>query len=190
MFTLGIVLGEIGERIPVWNKYCGGGALLVFFVCGLLSHLHILPECVVENATGWMNDYSFLNLFISFLIVGSLLGLDRKLLIRSSSLFLPTILAGVAGAVLFGALGGMLFGVNPLLVVTSYVLPIMGGGAGIFLTGGFFVLAQLFAKKILPSVAGVSIPSFAYLISYAQISSRIGGAMILLIASRIFSFLR
>ncbi len=32
MFVLGIVLGEIGERIPIWKTYCGGGAVLVFVV--------------------------------------------------------------------------------------------------------------------------------------------------------------
>lgn len=256
MFTIGILLGELGERIPIWNKYCGGGAILVFLVCGLMSHFGVLPECVVKNATGWMNEYSFLNLFISFLIVGSLLGLDRKLLIKSSALYLPAIIAGVIGSIVFGALGGILFGKDPVQVVMAYVLPIMGGGAGagaipmaqvyadvtgedpagylsfalailavgnivsvafaailqtvgilvpklsgngelvrntakkvetekketvnvtiddlgagIFLTGGFFILAQLFAKKILPSVAGVSIPNFAYLIIFAALAN-------------------
>ncbi len=256
MFTIGILLGELGERIPIWNTYCGGGAILVFLVCGLMSHFGVLPECVVKNATGWMNEYSFLNLFISFLIVGSLLGLDRKLLIKSSALYLPAIIAGVIGSIIFGALGGILFGKDPVQVVMAYVLPIMGGGAGagaipmaqvyadvtgedpagylsfalailavgnivsvafaailqtvgilvpklsgngelvrnaakkvetekketvnvtmddlgagIFLTGGFFILAQLFAKKILPSVAGVSIPNFAYLIIFAALAN-------------------
>ena len=203
-----------------------------------------------------MNEYSFLNLFISFLIVGSLLGLERKLLIKSSALYLPAIIAGVVGSIVFGALGGILFGKDPVQVVMAYVLPIMGGGAGagaipmaqvyadvtgedpagylsfalailavgnivsvafaailqtvgilvpklsgngelvrdaakkvetekketinvtmddlgagIFLTGGFFILAQLFAKKILPSVAGVSIPNFAYLIIFAALAN-------------------
>ena len=256
MFTIGILLGELGERIPIWNTYCGGGAILVFLVCGLMSHFGVLPECVVKNATGWMNEYSFLNLFISFLIVGSLLGLDRKLLLKSSALYLPAIIAGVIGSIIFGALGGILFGKDPVQVVMAYVLPIMGGGAGagaipmaqvyadvtgedpagylsfalailavgnivsvafaailqtvgilvpklsgngelvrdaakkvetekkeavnvtmddlgagIFLTGGFFILAQLFAKKILPSVAGVSIPNFAYLIIFAALAN-------------------
>ena len=256
MFTIGILLGELGERIPIWNKYCGGGAILVFLVCGLMSHFGVLPECVVKNATGWMNEYSFLNLFISFLIVGSLLGLDRKLLVKSSALYLPAIIAGVIGSIVFGALSGIPFGKDPVQVVMAYVLPIMGGGAGagaipmaqvyadvtgedpagylsfalailavgnivsvafaailqtvgilvpklsgngelvrntakkvetekketvnvtiddlgagIFLTGGFFILAQLFAKKILPSVAGVSIPNFAYLIIFAALAN-------------------
>ena len=255
MFTLGIILGEVGERIPVWNKYCGGGAILAFLVCGFLTFKGLMPESVVEISKGWMNDYSFLNMFIAFLVVGSLLGLDRNVLIKSSALYLPVILAGLAGAALLGILGGMIFGKSPVEILTAYVLPIMGGGAGagavpmaqvyadvtgqdsggylsfalailavgnivsvafavilnlvgelapaltgkgelvrsgksievkktaeikptmddvaagIFLTSGFFILAQLVAKKILPSVFGVAIPNFAYLIIFAALAN-------------------
>ncbi len=255
MFTLGIILGEVGERIPVWNKYCGGGAILAFLVCGFLTFKGLMPESVVEISKGWMNDYSFLNMFIAFLVVGSLLGLDRNVLIKSSALYLPAILAGLAGAALLGILGGMIFGKSPVEILTAYVLPIMGGGAGagavpmaqvyadvtgqdsggylsfalailavgnivsvafavilnlvgelapaltgkgelvrsgksievkktaeikptmddvaagIFLTSGFFILAQLVAKKILPSVFGVAIPNFAYLIIFAALAN-------------------
>lgn len=255
MFTLGIILGEIGERIPIWNKYCGGGAILAFLVCGFLTFKGLLPEGVVEISKGWMNDYSFLNMFIAFLVVGSLLGLDRDMLIKSSVLYLPAILAGLVGAGLLGTLGGMLFGKSPVEILTAYVLPIMGGGAGagavpmaqvyadvtgqdssgylsfalailavgnivsvifavilnvigelapsltgkgelvrsgrnieirkkeevkltmddvaagIFLTSGFFILAQLVAKKVLPSIGGVAIPNFAYLIIFAALAN-------------------
>lgn len=43
--------------------------------------------------------------------------------------------------------------------------------AGIFLTAGFFVLATLVAKKILPSIFGVAIPNFAYLIIFAALAN-------------------
>lgn len=42
-------------------------------------------------------------------------------------------------------------------------------GSAIFLIGAFFVLAQLTAKKILPSIFGVAIPNFAYLIIFAAV---------------------
>lgn len=255
MFTLGIILGEIGERIPIWNKYCGGGAILAFLVCGLLTFKGVMPESVIEISEGWMNDYSFLNLFIAFLVVGSLLGLDRDMLIKSSVLYLPAILAGLAGAAILGTIGGMIFGKSPFEILTAYVLPVMGGGAGagavpmaqvyadvtgrdssgylsfalailavgnivsvafavvlnaigefkpgwtgkgelvkkgktievekketviptmddvaagIFLTSGFFILAQLTAKKLLPSILGVAIPNFAYLIIFAALAN-------------------
>lgn len=255
LFTLGIILGEVGERIPIWNKYCGGGAILAFLVCGILTYKGLLPECVINVSKGWMSDYSFLNMFIAFLVVGSLLGLNRDILIKSSVLYLPAILAGLLGAALFGVVGGMAFGKSPTEILTAYVLPIMGGGAGagavpmaqvytdvtgkdsssylsfalailsvgnivsvafavvlnivgeflpswtghgqlvrsgkdikikekeavkitmddiaagIFLTAGFFILAQLTAKKILPSIFGVSIPNFAYLIIFAALAN-------------------
>ncbi|MBR0256693.1 MAG: hypothetical protein IJQ58_03065 [Synergistaceae bacterium] len=34
-------------------------------------------------------------------------------------------------------------------------------GAAIFVTAGFFILGTLTAKKLLPSIMGVSIPNFA-----------------------------
>lgn len=140
LFSLGIVLGEIGERIPIWNVYCGGGAILAFVVSGLLTYYNLLPECVVENATGWMSGYNFLNVFISLLIVGSLLGMDRKVLIKSGSLFIPAILASIVGAGVLGILGGLVIGKSPMEIITAYVLPIMGGGAG----AGAVPMAQVY----------------------------------------------
>ena len=256
LFTLGIFFGEIGERIPIWNKYCGGGAILAFLACGILTYFDLIPKNVVDITAGWMNEYSFLNLFIAFLVVGSLLGIDRKLLIKSSTLFLPTILAGLVGAGVLGMIGGLVFGKTPVEILTAYVLPIMGGGAGagaipmaqvyadvtggdssgylsfaiailavgnivailfavvlntvgvfmpkltgngelvkrtgkemvkeekekvtitmddvaagIFLTAGFFILANLVANKLLPTVFGVAIPNFAYLIIFATLAN-------------------
>lgn len=257
LFGIGIVLGEIGDHLPIWRDYIGGGALLAFIGAGLLNYFGLLPECVTKNAAGWINEYSFLNVFICFLIVGSLVGMDRKVLIKSGSLFIPAILASIVGAGLLGVIAGLLIGKSPIEMVTAYVLPIMGGGAGagaipmaqvysdvtgqdsasylsfalailalgnivsilmavvldlvgkkfpklagsdkllrdtskelftegkqvqaeatmddvgaaIFVTAGFFMLGQLMAKKILPSVFGVSIPNFAYIILFSALAN-------------------
>ena len=140
MFTLGIIFGELGEQLPIWNKYCGGGAILAFLACGILTYTNLMPKNIVSISKGWMSTYSFLNVFISTLVVGSLLGLDRKLLIKSGALYLPALLASLAVAALFGILGGLLFGIKPAEVVTAYVLPIMGGGAG----AGAIPMAQVY----------------------------------------------
>lgn len=258
LFLIGIILGEVGDHLPIWNSYCGGGAMLAFIGAGLLKYFDVLPECVTANADGWINGYSFLNVFIAFLIVGSLIGMDRKVLIKSGSLFIPTILASVAGAAILGILGGLVFGKTPVEMLTAYVFPIMGGGAGagaipmaqvysdvtgtdsasylsfalailalgnivailmavvldligrsfpkltggdellrsgkqieqeaekkeqikaddiaagIYITAGFFMLGQLMASKILPSIFGVSIPSFAYMILFAALANIFG----------------
>lgn len=260
MFTLGAIFGEAGERLPIWNKYCGGGAVLAFLGCGILVYNNVMPENILKVSKGWMNTYNFLNVFICCQVVGSLLGIERKVLLKSSLLYLPALLASLGGAALLGTLGGMLFGVSPVETLTAYVLPIMGGGAGagaipmaqvysdvtgkdssaylsfcmailavgnlaavafavildnvgrvfpaltghgqlmrqskaavaaeaaeekkvdatltmedigaaIFLIGAFFILAQLVAKKVLPTVFGVAIPNFAYMIIFATMAN-------------------
>lgn len=257
LFGIGIVLGEIGDRLPIWRDYIGGGALLAFIGAGLLNYFGLLPESVTVNAEGWINEYSFLNVFICFLIVGSLVGMDRKVLIKSGSLFIPAILAAIAGSAILGVLAGLVIGKSPIEMITAYVLPIMGGGAGagaipmaqvytdvtgedsssylsfalailalgnivsilmavvldlvgkrfpklaggerllrdnskelftgakkeeqpvtmddigaaIFVVSGFYMLGELMAKKVLPSVMGVSIPNFAYIILLAALAN-------------------
>ena len=130
LFAFGILIGEIGERLPIWNKFLGGGAMLCFLAAGLLKYFNLLPECVTNVSDGWINGYSFLNIFITFLVVGSLLGIDRDVLIKSGSLYIPTLLCSLLGACVFGVVAGLIFGNDPLYLITSYVLPIMGGGAG------------------------------------------------------------
>lgn len=256
LFAFGIFVGEIGERLPIWNQFLGGGAMLCFLAGGLMKYFNLLPECVTNVSDGWINGYSFLNVFITLLVVGSLLGIDRDVLIKSGSLYIPTLLCSLAGACLLGALAGMVFGHDPMYLITTYVLPIMGGGAGagavpmaqvysdvtgedpagylsfcmailglgnilailmavvldqfgrafpkltgngelmrakgktlevkekeaeqvtmddiaaaIFLSAGFFMLGQLVSKKILPTVFGVAIPNFAYMIIFAALAN-------------------
>mgnify|MGYP004473768617 FL=1 len=129
MFLLGIVLGEVGERIPIWKTYCGGGAVLAFIISGLLKYYNVFPECVVANVQGWMNEYNFLNVFIGIMIVGSLLGMDRKVLLKSGSRYIPAILAAILGAAVFSSIGAIIIGKSPVEVITTYMLPMMGGGA-------------------------------------------------------------
>ncbi|WP_313755906.1 2-hydroxycarboxylate transporter family protein [Tissierella sp.] len=253
MFFLGIIFGEIGDRIPIWNEYVGGGAILAFLGSAYLLYAGILPERAAESIKIFMDESDFLNLFISVLITGSILSVNRKLLMRALTGYIPAILAGIVGAFIFGIMGGLLFGVSPAEISMKYVLPIMGGGtgagaipmseiftsitgkdpseylsfafpiltianiicimvgallhklgekkpkltgngklvkgdnfdaedkdhefkitateiaAGLVLATGFYVLGNLMAKKILPSIGGVKIHAFAYMVIFVSL---------------------
>ena len=130
MFTLGIIFGEVGDRIPIWKDYVGGGAILAFLGSAYLVYKGIMPEDTVETITNLMKTSNFLNLFISVLITGSILSVNRKLLMKALTGYIPAILAGILGAFIMGILGGLIFGVSPATIATQYVLPIMGGGTG------------------------------------------------------------
>ena len=141
--ALAIGFYKLGELLPIWNTYIGGGLLMVFFGTSILQYLHVIPEeyatMVADIAQG---DFNLLTAFIVFLIVGSILALDRKILLRSFAGYIPAILGGLVGASLFGMVTGLIFGVGPVDMLVKYVLPIMGGGNG----AGAVPLSQLYEQ--------------------------------------------
>ncbi|MCC5909069.1 MAG: 2-hydroxycarboxylate transporter family protein [Clostridiaceae bacterium] len=139
LFFLGVTFGEIGDRIPIWNEYIGGGAILAFLGAAYLVYQGILPERYVDSTTNFMASTGFLTLFITVLITGSILSVNRKLLLRSFVGYIPAILGGIAGAMLLGGIAGLLMGVPFQEVVMRYVLPVMGGGNG----GGAIPLSEI-----------------------------------------------
>lgn len=130
--VFGILFGEIGDRIPIFNEYIGGGTVLVFLVAAVFGTYKLVPEKLLESIDIFYgeNPVNFLELFIPALIVGSVLSVDRKTLIKSIAGYIPLIIIGVIGASLGGVLMGLLFGKAPMDIVMNYVLPIMGGGTG------------------------------------------------------------
>lgn len=140
MLSIGLICNEIGERIPFWNSYIGGGLVLTFLVSACLFTYDIIPQTYADSMTMIMDDADFLSFFIIFLITGSILSLDRKLLLRSFAGYIPSIFGGLIGAGLLGILAGLLFGITPVDIVLRYVLPIMGGGNG----AGAVPLSQIF----------------------------------------------
>ena len=142
-FALAVVFNEIGERLPIWNNYIGGGLLMAFFGVAILKHFNVIPEAAINNINSFISDdANFLELFIVMLIVGSVLALDRDILLRSFAGYIPAILGGLAVACILGIVGGLIFGVNPADSVIKYVLPIMGGGNG----AGAVPLSQIYEQ--------------------------------------------
>lgn len=131
-FGLGVILYELGERLPIWNNYIGGGLLMAFFGTALLKFFNIIPEKTLENINRVISgdDVNLLEVYIIFLIAGSVLALDKDILLKSFVGYIPAILGGLAVAALFGVLVGLAVGVDPQTTIMKYVLPIMGGGNG------------------------------------------------------------
>ena len=140
MLAIGMVCNEIGERIPFWNSYIGGGLVLTFLVSACLFSYNLVPEKYAEGISLLMDDIDFLSFFIIFLIVGSILSLERKLMIRSFVGYIPAIFGGLIGAAVLGIVAGLPFGIDPVTVVIKYMLPIMGGGNG----AGAVPLSQIY----------------------------------------------
>ncbi len=130
MFSIGLVLYEIGERLPIWNDYLGGGSLLAFLGGAVLEHFEVLPVEYSEGITFFYDDYGFQTLFISLLIVSAVLGVNRKQLIKAFAGYVPAILGGVVVAAVLGVIAATIVGIDVRSAMSLYVLPTMGGGNG------------------------------------------------------------
>lgn len=95
MLAIGLICNEIGERIPFWNSYIGGGLVLTFLVSAFLFTYKLIPQKYADGMIMIMDDADFLSFFIIFLITGSILALDRKLLVRSFAGYIPAIFGGL-----------------------------------------------------------------------------------------------
>jgi CCS family citrate carrier protein len=130
MFVFGALFGEIGKRLPIFNKYIGGAPVMIFLVAAWFVHAGLLTQNEIDTVTAVMKKTDFLDLFIAVLITGSILAVNRTLLLKSLVGYIPTILAAVAGASVMGIVGGIIFGIPADRIMMLYVLPIMGGGNG------------------------------------------------------------
>ena len=143
--VFGLLFGEIGDRIPIWDEFIGGGTILVFVLAAVFGTYKLVPENFMKAVNIFYNKQPvyFLEMFIPALIVGSVLTVDRKTLIKSISGYIPLIIIGVVGASIGGIVVGFIFGKTPIDVMMNYVLPIMGGGTG----AGAIPMSEIWSSK-------------------------------------------
>ena len=125
----GFACAEIGKRIPLLNQM-GAAAILATFVPSYLVYAHLLPNPITASVTEFTKASNFLYLFISAIIVGSILGMDRRVLIAGFvKIFVPLALGSVvAGAV--GMTVATALGIEPRHAFFFIVVPILAGGVG------------------------------------------------------------
>lgn len=142
-FGLAVIFNELGERIPIWNTYIGGGLLLTFFGVAVLRQFGLIPQAGLDAINSFISDdANFLTFFIVMLIVGSVLGLEKDILLKSFAGYVPAILGGLAAATILGGITGAIFGIPFSDTLIKYTLPIMGGGNG----AGAVPLSQIYEQ--------------------------------------------
>jgi malate:Na+ symporter len=148
----------IGGLIP-WLKRLGGPALVAAFLPSYIVSRHWMPKNLVENITSFTTTTNFIYLFITAIIVGSILGMNRSQLLSGMLKIFVPLFAGSIVAITVGVLGGLAVGMklpDTLLVV---VIPVMAGGVGegvIPLSVGYAEIqhlnAGMFLARLLPVV--------------------------------------
>ena len=80
MFVLGIVFGEIGDRVKFIHDWMGGGPILCVFGPALLMYFGILPAGLKDIMKNFMDNINFFAFFISIMIAGRSYPCREKLL--------------------------------------------------------------------------------------------------------------
>lgn len=104
MFIIGAIFGEIGKRLPIFNKYIGGAPVMIFTVAAYFVYAGIFTQKEIDAISNVMDKSNFLNLFIAVLITGAILSVNRRLLLKSLLGYIPTILMGIVGASILASL--------------------------------------------------------------------------------------
>ena len=204
MIVIGSLLDLIGNKTPIIRSYFGGGAIVVLFGVALLHYWHLLPEIIMDadgnvvasymqlwkpfDLVGSINTFfkptgAFLDWYIAALITGSILGMNRKLLVKAAARYFPAIFGGLICAFALCGIFAKVMGYGTVKAILLIALPIMGGGMG----AGASPLSKIFdAAGTMTAAEALSIMTPAVAIGNA-ISIVLGGLMVKLLQGKFWN---
>jgi CCS family citrate carrier protein len=125
----GFTCAEIGKRIPLLNKV-GGSSLVTIFLPSYLVAAELLPKQLVQQVTTFTKSTSFIYLFITAVVVGSILSMDRRVLLQGFlKIFVPLAAGSIVG-LLVGGCVGWIVGIGFWRSILYVCVPVMAGGVG------------------------------------------------------------
>src|SRR6516164_9779608 len=128
----GFTCAEIGKRTPVLRNI-GAAAIFATFVPSALAYYKLLPTQIEKSVIEFTKYTNFLYLFIACIIVGSILGMDRKVLVQGFlKIFVPLAIGSIPLSVGYSEILG-----EPQGDIFAQVLPpvMLGSLTAILLAG-------------------------------------------------------
>lgn len=129
IMTMGVFFGQLGSRLPIL-KDIGGGAILCLMLPSILVFYGFFGPATIDATKMLMKEANFLYFVIASLVVGSILGMSRFILVQGMiRMFIP-LLVGTLAAVGSGLIVGKLVGYSFYHTFFFIIVPIIGGGIG------------------------------------------------------------
>lgn len=129
MMIMGMLLGDIGLRVPIL-KDIGGPAILSIFVPSILVFYNLINPAAIAAITSFTKTSNFLYFYIACLVSGSILGMVRSVLIQGFLRMFVPLLIGTIFSCIAGVAVGMLTGLGAYHSLFFVVIPIISGGIG------------------------------------------------------------
>ena len=146
MIVCGAILQELGDHLPIVNTFLGGGPVVIIFGMGYLRYMNFFgifdmfsgligkgayTATLLKNIDTFFKPAgAFLDFYIAALITGSILGMNRKLLVKAAARYFPAIFGAIAVSFGLAAFAGHVTGFGVVKAILLIALPIMGGGMG------------------------------------------------------------
>lgn len=143
MMGLGGLLIWIGNVIPIFSDF-GGGTILCILLPAVLVYAGILPENTSELAESFYSQFGFSDFIVAGLIVGSILGIKKEVLITVAVKMLIPLLATILLGALVAGILGQVFGFGFKYTILMMVAPIMASG----ITTGAIPLSEIYASNL------------------------------------------
>ena len=140
LMAIGGLFFWLGNTIPIVNTYLGGACLLPLLGASLLNFLGMIPEPLVKGTSVLMKG-GFQDMYISLLLVGSILVMDRKILLNATARYIPTVVGSQIFAIGFAMLAGLITGFGIPEALFDIAAPCMSGGSG----GAITTLPKLYS---------------------------------------------
>lgn len=142
LLSLGWLLGWIGGIIPGF-KAIGGSTILSMLVPSAMVYFNVIPENALAAVNRLMLEADFQNLYVYTLVLGSIMSLNRVILIRGLTRMVIPMVTGFVLALLIPSLIGAALGIGFLDSLFFIVAPVMSGG----LVVGVLPLAAGFSES-------------------------------------------
>ena len=175
LMAIGGLFFWLGNTIPIVNNYLGGACLLPLLGASFLNFIGLVPE-TLQNGTKVLMSGGFQDAYIAMLLVGSILVMDRKILLGATARYMPTILGSQVFALGFCMLAGLITGFGIPEALFNIGAPCMSGGSG----GAMTTLPKLYSDLAGTDMSGMA----GQFLCYASIANvlavvfaAVGGAL-------------
>lgn len=175
LMAIGGLFFWLGNTIPIVNNYLGGACLLPLLGASFLNFVGLVPE-TLQNGTKVLMSGGFQDAYIAMLLVGSILVMDRKILLGATARYMPTILGSQVFALGFCMLAGLITGFGIPEALFNIGAPCMSGGSG----GAMTTLPKLYSDLAGTDMSGMA----GQFLCYASIANvlavvfaAVGGAL-------------
>ena len=143
LFMVGGIFVYIGDRLPIWKSWFGGGIVFCLVVGMAIQYFALIPEPAYVTVNAFFSDGAdLLTWAVTALIAGSILSMPRPYLVKAFPYYVPTVIGGLIFAGLFAFIGGAALGYGGIHAILTVSIPIQGGGMG----AGGIPMSEIYAS--------------------------------------------